>query len=136
MYEYLKLEFDWVSNLKKPSLYSEKLFNDFFNCFRTKQTFVGNLKKVSSERVVHTFKTYFSQTPDVNTYAEMKEDFALEYALSQLFSKKQKELFMKKLKREKLTKTEREYYSRTVKKKVSALANATLHKLAFQLSRE
>ena len=46
---------------------------------------------------------------------------------------KQKELFMKRLKGEKMTKTEREYYSRSVKKKVQALANSDLHKLATTL---
>ncbi len=56
--------------------------------------------------------------------------------MSQVFSKKQKELFLKKLKGEKLAKTEREYYSRVVKKKVLALANSDLHKLAARLVKE
>ncbi len=64
----------------------------------------------------------------------MKSEFDMEYSLSQMFSKKQKELFMKRLKGEKMTKTEREYYSRTVRKKVLALANPELHKLAVTLS--
>jgi hypothetical protein len=49
------------------------------------------------------------------------------------FSPKQKELFQKKLKGELLTKTEKEYFSRTVKKKVAALANPELHRLAQKL---
>jgi len=61
------------------------------------------------------------------------EELSLEYALSQLFSPKQKELFQKKLKGELLTKTEKEYFSRTVKKKVAALANPELHRLAQEL---
>jgi hypothetical protein len=61
------------------------------------------------------------------------EEPSLEYALSQLFSPKQKELFQKKLKGELLTKTEKEYFSRTVKKKVAALANPELHRLAQKL---
>ena len=61
------------------------------------------------------------------------EEFSLEYALSQLFSPKQKELFKKKLEGDPLTKTEQEYYSRTVKKKVVALANTELHSLARKL---
>ena len=64
---------------------------------------------------------------------EKYEELSLEYALSQVFSPKQKELFKKKLKGEPLTKTEREYYSRAVKKKVSALANPDLHRLAQKL---
>ncbi|MCU0600197.1 MAG: hypothetical protein MUE70_13195 [Desulfobacterales bacterium] len=61
------------------------------------------------------------------------EEISLEYALSQLFSPKQKELFKKKLSGELFTKTEREYYSRRVKKKVSALANPELHRFAQKL---
>jgi hypothetical protein len=63
----------------------------------------------------------------------MKDEFDLEYALSQVFSKKQKELFLKKLKGEKMTKTEREYFSRSVRKKALALANPDLHNLATKL---
>ena len=136
LYEYLKLKFEWSRDLKKSSLYDQRLFNNLLQRFRKNQNLEGDLKKVSSERVVHTFKTYFGVTKDTDTYTQMREDFALEYALSQLFSKKQKELFMRKLKREKLTKTEREYYSRTVKKKVLALANEKLHRLALELSKE
>ena len=58
------------------------------------------------------------------------DELSVEYALSQVFSPKQKELFFQKLKGEKFTKTEREYYSRAVKKKVLALANDELHGLA------
>lgn len=61
------------------------------------------------------------------------DELSLEYALSQLFSPKQKELFRKKLDGLPLTKTEKEYYSRAVKKKVAALANAELHRQARML---
>lgn len=63
----------------------------------------------------------------------MKQELGLEYALSQVFSPKQKDLFLKKLKGEKLTKTEREYFSRIVKKKILALSNPELHHLAQKL---
>jgi len=62
-----------------------------------------------------------------------RSGFGVEYAMSQIFTAKQKELFFKKLRGEKLTKTEKEYFSRTVKKKVSALANEDLHRLAMKL---
>ena len=65
----------------------------------------------------------------------MHDELSLEYALSQVFSPKQKELFNKKLKGEKLTKTEREYFSRAVKKKVQTLANPDLHRLAMKVLR-
>ena len=67
-------------------------------------------------------------------FVSRKAEATFEYALSQIFSPKQKELFFKKLKGEKLSKTEREYYSRTVKKKVYALANTDLHRLAQQVT--
>jgi hypothetical protein len=57
----------------------------------------------------------------------------LAFALSQMFSPKQKELFKKRLEGLPLTKTEQEYYPRSVKKKVVALANAELHGLARKL---
>ncbi|HXE98595.1 MAG TPA: hypothetical protein VN642_19490 [Dongiaceae bacterium] len=48
----------------------------------------------------------------------------LAFAMSQMFSPKQKELFKKRLEGLPLSKTEQEYYSRSVKKKVVALASA------------
>lgn len=94
-------------------------------------------RKLSSVRIVNTFKNYFKNTElDFKNYVQMRDEFDLEYAMSQVFSKKQKELFMKKLKGEKMTKTEREYFSRSVKKKVRALANSDLHKLATKLVKE
>ncbi len=64
---------------------------------------------------------------------EKYEEYSLAFALSQMFSPKQKELFKKRLEGLFLTKTEQEYFSRSVKKKVVALANAELHGLARKL---
>ncbi|MFH1395335.1 MAG: hypothetical protein ABIH09_04180, partial [Candidatus Omnitrophota bacterium] len=89
---------------------------------------------MSSQRLKATFNSYFDQKESkLGDLLSMKEEFSLEYSLSQVFSPKQKELFLKKLKREKLTKTEKEYFSRTVKKKVLALANTELYRLAQRL---
>jgi len=94
-------------------------------------------RKLSSVRVVNTFKNYFKHAElTIRDYVKMRDEFDLEYALSQVFSKNQKELFMKKLKGEKLTKTERKCFSRSVKKKVLALANSDLHRLATRLIKE
>ena len=108
--------------------------------------FVKKLKKnsdfkivghvMSSQRLKSTFNSYFSQGQSrLNDLLSIKEQFDLEYSLSQVFSSKQKELFLKKLKGEKLTKTEKEYFSRVVKKKVVALANPELHRLSQKLLR-
>jgi hypothetical protein len=53
-----------------------------------------------------------------------------------LFPPKQKELVLKKLKGEEMTKTEQEYYSRVVKKKLEALADADLRKIAVTLTKK
>lgn len=90
-------------------------------------------KAFDTERLRMAFERYFSQWESAADLASQKESFGLGYALSQVFSPKQKELFFKKLKGEKLNKTEREYYSRVVKKKVMALGNPELHRLAKQV---
>ena len=59
--------------------------------------------------------------------------FLLSAHLGTLFSKRQKEIILKRLKGNPLTKTEREYYSRVVKKKLKALANRDLQKIASTL---
>ncbi len=89
-------------------------------------------KELDTGRLLKTFERYFSKWESAVDLASQKESFGLGYALSQVFSPKQKELFFKKLKGEKLSKTEKEYFSRTVRKKVLALANPELHRLAQQ----
>ena len=56
--------------------------------------------------------------------------------LFKLFSPKQKELVLKKYNGEPLTKTEQEYYSRVVKKKIGALANSELRRIATVLAKK
>jgi hypothetical protein len=89
---------------------------------------------LDSERVKGLFELYFEKKAETDKRRQEKHaEFSLEYALSQVFSPKQKELFKKKLEGLPLTKTEKEYYSRTVKKKVVALANDELHSLSKKL---
>ena len=87
---------------------------------------------VSSDRVKRLFQDYYLSVRAEKEQRKRvtQEEVSLEYALSQVFSPKQKELFRKKLDGKLLTKTEREYYSRVVKKKVMALANEELYRLA------
>ena len=90
--------------------------------------------KLSTDRLKNVFRNYFEhRVQDVKEFQSRDEELALEFALSQVFSPRQKELFWKKLHHESLTKTEREYFSRAVKKKVLALANPQLHRLAQRL---
>jgi len=55
--------------------------------------------------------------------------------LNTLFPPKQKELVLRKLNGEPLTKTEQEYYSRVVKRKLEALANSEIRKIATALTK-
>ena len=135
LYKYHHLSFAWSYLLKKEV--SDKYVNDLKK-MRNQLTHgdvvtFGNMR-FSSSRLKETFKNYFEQDAEKTKQLKAKhEELSLEYALSQLFSPKQKELFRKKLDGEPLTKTEREYFSRTVKKKVAALANPELHRLAQKL---
>jgi len=89
---------------------------------------------LSSIRLVNTFRNYFAvRAVEAKKLRDHHEELSLEYALSQIFSPKQKELFLKKLKGENMTKTEKEYFSRTVKKKILALSNPELHRLSQQV---
>lgn len=91
-------------------------------------------RRFSHDRVKKAFERYFtSEAEEVKNVASKQDQLSLEFALSQVFSSKQKDLFKKKLKGEALTKTEREYFSRAVKKKAAALANPELHRLAQQV---
>lgn len=91
--------------------------------------------RFDAERFKKTFELYFEKEAENTRQKKDKyEELSLEYSLSQVFSPKQKELLKKKFEGMPLTKTEREYYSRAVKKKVVALANAELHRMAQQLA--
>lgn len=89
---------------------------------------------LNASRLVRIFEYYLSDaSAQMRRKAEQLEGLSLEHALSQIFSPRQKQLFRKKLDGEPLTKTEKEYFSRVVKKKVLALANPELHRLARKL---
>ena len=89
---------------------------------------------MAPERLKNTFSRYYDEAqPKVSELLSLKENFDLQHALSEVFSPKQKELVLKKFRGDLLTKTEREYYSRTVRKKLAALANPELQRLAQKL---
>jgi hypothetical protein len=129
------LSFTWWQTLKKGFSEQEK---DLVRAWK-KDLAQGRAVQwddtlLDSERVKGLFELYFEKKAETDKRRQEKHaEFSLEYALSQVFSPKQKELFRKKLEGLPLTKTEKEYYSRTVKKKVVALANDELHSLAKKL---
>ena len=135
LYKALKLKFSWADRFYKSLAVDRK---KELNSFLKKLKKDGELKvaqyAMDSQRLKSTFNNYLSLAQSkLNDLLSVKEELGLEYALSRVFSPKQKELFFKKLKREKLTKTEKEYFSRVVKKKVLALANPELHRLSKQI---
>jgi len=134
LYDYLEVELSFADKLYRSNFFERKVFLDFLSQFKEKKDLSDINGIMSTGRVVNSFKNYFRRAEiDLKEVAELQDEFELEYAMSQIFSKKQKEIFLKKLRGNKLTKTEREYYSRSIKKKVLALANPDLHKLASKL---
>jgi len=134
LYDHLEMELSFADKLYKSDFFNREVFHFYLSQFKEEKDLENIDGIMSSERVINSFKNYFKRADiDLKEIAELQDEFELEYAMSQIFSKKQKEIFLKKLKGEKLTKTEREYYSRSIKKKVLALANPDLHKLASKL---
>jgi len=135
LYQYYHLSFVWSNQLKKQLSDQDVVrLRKFRNNIAHGDVFYVGKKRFLPDRLFEIFNNYFEKDAEKTKQLKEKyEDLSLEYALSQVFSPKQKELFKKKLKGEPLNKTEREYYSRAVKKKVSALANPDLHRLAQKL---
>ena len=135
LFQHYHLSFAWSNRLKKTFSQQDlaRLKKLRKSLSQDNKVSVGN-RRFDPSRLKQAFNNYFEQDAEkTRRLKEKHEELSLEYALSQLFSPKQKELFQKKLKGEVLNKTEKEYYSRTVRKKVSALANPELHRLARKL---
>jgi len=134
LYRYLHLKFNWVNDLyNNLSLKKKSFVQTSSDYYRKNLDFEVSGQRLNPQRIEDMFNNYSEgKKTDKGNLKPMPEELSLdlEYALSQVFSPKQKELFFKKLKGEKLTKTEKEYSSRTVKKKAAALANSELHTLA------
>lgn len=138
LYKNLKVRSTWAKELDRflSGKQHEKLLNYYLKHFKNNTDFkLFDTYLMSSQRLKKTFNTYFygRQQSNLRELLSLKDEFGLEYALSQVFTAKQKELFFKKVRNEKLTKTEKEYFSRVVKKKVVALADEELHRLARKL---
>jgi len=135
LYKFFDLRFVWAD--KSYKTLPEKKKNEFaglLKSLKNSDDFQVGGREMSTSRLKQVFNNYLNQSQArFKDLLSVKDELSLEYALSQVFSPKQKELFFKKLKRKKLTKTEKEYFSRVVKKKVLALANPELHRLAQRL---
>jgi len=135
LYRDLNLKFTWADGLYKLLSFEEKKqYEVYLKALRENQDLHVQSRVVSGQRLKNTFHNYSSRKEaGLKELLYTKEEIGLEYALSQVFSPKQKDLFLKKLRNEKLTKTDKEYFSRVVKKKVLALANSELHRLSQKL---
>ena len=102
---------------------------------------LGRGISLSTDRLRNTLKRY---NPNLGKQKSDKEkaidkqrrSFQLNLYLSSLFSPKQKELVLKKYNKEPLSKTEQEYYSRVVKKKIEALADSAVRRIATTLAKK
>ncbi len=117
-----------TKSLKKE--YTDLLANDKIDLY-------GDMI-LSTERLRNTFKRYVTdfvknkQRSDIERERK-RHSFRLNLHLSALFAPRQKEIVLKKYYGEPLTKTEQEYFSRIIKKKLEALSNNELIKLAKKL---
>ena len=102
---------------------------------------LGRKASLSTERLRNALRRYSANFETSRSARKREKDkqrrsFQLNYYLSTLFSPKQKELVFKKLHGEPLNKTEKEYFSRTVKKKLEALNNNEVRKVATALTNQ
>lgn len=86
-------------------------------------------RRLDSEAMAANFRAAFKAAL-LKGALRAREDDELEAALRTVFTARQRELVTKRLRRERFAKTEAEYFSRVVKKKLAALANEELHRLA------
>lgn len=135
LFSHYHVSFSWWNKLqKKLTEKDRKLVNKWKRNLANNETLNCGDLELDPERLKGVFELYFEEKANKGRRRKEKyEELSLEYALSQVFSPKQKELFMKKLEGLPLTKTEKEYFSRTVKKKVLALANSELHGLSKKI---
>jgi len=135
LYRVTKKRFNFADQLKKTLSSKEaELFVKLRDRMGHAENFNLENKVFNVERLKTLFDNYTREEALKAKESQAQYDeFSLEFALSQFFSPKQKELFKKKLNGEPFSKTEREYFSRTVKKKVLALTNPDLHRLAQKL---
>lgn len=135
LYKSAGLKFTWTYKLydSLPNN-GKKEYGRLVKVLKNDGYFMAGAYRMSVQGLKSVFNNYFKQSGrQLSDLLSEREEAGLEYSLSQVFSPKQKELLFKKLRREKLTKTEKEYFSRAVKKKVLALANTELHRLAKKL---
>ncbi len=134
LYAFVGTDVPGLKKVEEWGHYSAEDFQKALQALKRNTALKLGGRELDAQRFKKAFQRYFSEWESVTDFVAKKELLDLEYALNQVFPPKQKQLFLKRLKGGKMTKTEREYYSRVVRKKVLALANPELHRLAQQLA--
>lgn len=123
-------------NLKpRTKFVDEALLNELRNAMVHNQTVLLDRRELDPGRMRRAFLNYYVQTREAESSdakARLRENFRQEYNLSFFFAPKQRDLLKKKMRGEPLSKTEREYFSRVVKKKLLALADPDVQRLALK----
>ncbi|MCD4813280.1 hypothetical protein K8S19_06265 [bacterium] len=132
LYKHMNLKTSWINALYDNIKFIDEEKIDFIVAqLATREKIYIAEKYLEPERLENTFNNYFSQNTIRDKQMKMDyEELSLEYAMSKIFTARQKEIFLKRAHGKKMTKTEREYYYRVIKKKAVALANNDLHILA------
>ena len=131
--------------LKLENIEAPKNIDKITDSFKRKYTdlFSGEICRLSNGIQISTkdmHQTLQAYASNYNTMTSRKtetlqpESAKLHTYLNRLFSPKQKELVFKKLNQESFTKTEREYYSRVVRKKLEAIADDEVRRIAETLT--
>lgn len=92
--------------------------------------------KLDVERIKNIFLRYYLHGREeklAENKSKLREEFRQEFFLSLFFAPKQRDMLRKKLRGESLNKTEREYFSRVVKKKLMALVDPDLQRMALKV---
>jgi hypothetical protein len=135
VFSHYHLSYPWWRKFKKNLSDKDRaLLKNWTHALAHNTEIKWNDTEFDPGRLKKQFELYFETKAEKHERKKQTyEELSLEFALSKIFSPKQKELFKKKLEGFYLNKTEQEYYSRVVKKKVVALANSQLHGLARKL---
>jgi hypothetical protein len=134
LYNVLDVNLERSEQLHRNVKSGNRLFTKLVEALKDNRTLPTPCQALAPERLKNTFLRYYGETqPRISELLTLKENFDLQRALAQMFSPKQRELVLKKFRGDPLTKTEREYYSRTIRKKLAALANPELQRLAQTL---
>ena len=139
LYKFLHLSGSWVNHLFDNLRDEDRsIVGVYQQNFNNGSDIHFHGKSINTVRFMNTFNDYFNQSflkannnyDDIRKIKNNYEELSLEYAMSFIFTQRQKEIFLKRAYGKKMTKTEREYFYRVIKKKAIALANSDLHLLA------